>query len=154
MAKKKVEDLVWELAMPIAEECNFELIDVEYKKEGKDWFLRVYIDKDGGITLDDCELLSRKLNPILDDQDPIRGSYILEVSSPGLDRPLKKERDFIRYKDREVEVKLYKPYNNSKHFKGINKGIKDDSLNILLDDDSTIKIPMNQVAQVRLYFEF
>ncbi len=154
MAKIKTEEVVFDLAKPITDEYNLELIDVEYKKEGQNWYLRVYIDKDGGIMLSDCEMVSKKLSDILDEKDPFEGSYILEVSSPGLDRPLKKERDFIRYMDRDVEISLYQAVNNSKNFKGINKGIKDDVLTIQLEDNSLMEIPMKSVASVRLYFEF
>ena len=154
MAKIKTEDIVYNLAKPIVDEYDFELIDVEYKKEGQNWYLRFYIDKEGGITLNDCETISRRLSDLLDEKDPIEGSYYLEVSSPGLDRPLKKERDFIRYFDRDIEVSLYKPLNDSKHFKGVNKGVKDNTLTIQLDNGSLLEIPMETVASVKLYFEF
>ena len=154
MAKIKTEEVVFDLAKPITDEYDFELVDVEYKKEGQNWYLRVYIDKDGGIALNDCETVSNRLSDILDEKDPIDGSYFLEVSSPGLDRPLKKERDFIRYMDREVEISLYQAVNNSKNYKGINKGVKDDILTIELEDHSLLEVPMKSVASVRLYFEF
>jgi ribosome maturation factor RimP len=154
MAKIKTEEVVFDLTKPITDEYDFELVDVEYKKEGQNWYLRVYIDKDGGIALNDCETVSNRLSDILDEKDPIDGSYFLEVSSPGLDRPLKKERDFIRYMDREVEISLYQAVNNSKNYKGINKGVKDDILTIELEDHSLLEVPMKSVASVRLYFEF
>lgn len=154
MAKIKTEEVVFNLAKPITDEYGFELVDVEHKKEGQHWYLRAYIDKDGGITLNDCEMVSNRLSDILDEKDPIDESYFLEVSSPGLDRPLKKERDFIRYMDREVEISLYQAINGLKNFKGINKGIKDDILTIELEDLSLLEIPMKSVASVRLYFEF
>lgn len=154
MAKQRIEDLVFDLTKPITDELHFDLVDVEYKKEGQNWYLRIYIDKEGGIGLDDCELVSGKISDILDEVDPITDSYFLEVSSPGLDRPLKKERDFVKYMDREIEVSLYQPLNDTKYYKGINKGLKDETLNILLEDDNLLEIPMKLLASVKLYFEF
>ncbi|MPW25837.1 ribosome maturation factor RimP [Alkalibaculum sp. M08DMB] len=154
MAKQKIEDLVYDLVKPIIDEQNLELVDVEYKKEGQHWYLRVYIDSEDGITLDNCELISGLLDPVLDKEDLILDSYFLEVSSPGLDRALKKDRDFLRYIGREVEVTLYQPLNNTKNFRGINKGLKNNYLSILLEDNKSFEIPMKQVASVKLYFEF
>src|SRR5688572_25516812 len=98
MAKNRVERIAEKLAIPIIEKEEFELVDIEYKKEGANWYLRLYIDKPGGITLDDCQKISNQLGDRLDEEDPIKGNYFLQVSSPGLDRPLKKERDFVRCK--------------------------------------------------------
>ena len=92
------------LLLPILEKHNFELVDVEYVKEGSGWFLRAYIDKEGGITVDDCEAVAREMNPILDEMDYIDGSYTFEISSPGLGRPLKKEKDYIRNLGKDVEI--------------------------------------------------
>lgn len=154
MAKQRIEDLVFDLVKPITDELNYDLVDVEYKKEGQNWYLRIYIDKIEGIGLTDCELVSGRVSEILDEKDPILDSYYLEVSSPGLDRPLKKEQDFTRYIDREIEVSLYQPLDNSKYYKGINKGLKDETLSILLEDDNLLELPMKLVASVKLYFEF
>ena len=107
MAKRKVEDLVTELVLPIVEKNSFELVDVEFVKEGANWFLRVYIDKEGGITLDDCQIVSEELSVLLDEKDPINRRYFLEVSSPGIERPLKKDRDFERFKGSLVKVKTF-----------------------------------------------
>ncbi|AIS52485.1 ribosome maturation factor RimP [Thermoanaerobacter kivui] len=114
----KIEQLTRDLVMPILEKNNFELVDVEYKKEGSHWYLRVYIDKEGGITLDDCQLVSEYLSDRLDEVDPIEHSYILEVSSPGIDRPLKTPRDFEKHIGAEVEVSLYAPVDKKKKFEG------------------------------------
>ena len=114
--KKSTEALVEELVLPITNEHNIELVDVEYVKEAGEYYLRIFIDKDGGVSLNDCEVVTRAINPILDEKDPIKENYFLEVSSPGLDRPLKKEKDFIRYAGSDVEVKLYRPINKLKHF--------------------------------------
>lgn len=154
MAKQRIEDLVFDLTKPITDEFNLELVDVEYKKEGQNWYLRIYIDKEEGIGLNDCEMVSGKISDILDEKDPISDSYFLEVSSPGLDRPLKNEKDFKRYIDREIEVSLYQPLNNTKYYKGINKGLKEESLSILLEDHHLLELPMKLVASVKLYFEF
>jgi ribosome maturation factor RimP len=116
----KVAEAVREIAEPIIEglEADIELIEVEYVKEGSDWYLRLYIDKTGGVSLDDCQLVSEALNDILDEKDPVKGKYIFEVSSPGIDRPLKTDRDFIRYKGADVEVHLYAPVENNKIYTG------------------------------------
>ena len=110
MAKRDTyESRVEAYLLPLMEEHNFELVDVEYVKEAGMWYLRAYIDKEGGFTVDDCEMVSRKLSDWLDEKDFIDDSYILEVSSPGLGRQLKKEKDFKRSLGEEVEIKLYKP---------------------------------------------
>ena len=116
--KKNIATEIEELVLPITDANNLELVDVEYVKEGGEFFLRIYIDKDGGVSLNECELVTRALNPILDEKDPIKDNYYLEVSSPGLDRPLKKEKDFVKYQGRDVEIKLYKPINGSKMHEG------------------------------------
>lgn len=104
----KIADTVRSLAEPVIERLNagIELLEAEYVKEGSDWYLRLYIDKQGGITLDDCQLVSEALNDLLDEADVIKGKYLFEVSSPGLDRPLKTDRDFERYQGEDVEVHL------------------------------------------------
>lgn len=118
MAGSKIERLVTQLALPEAEKLGFELVDVEFVKEGSTWFLRIYIDKPGGIMIDDCELMNDAIEPLLDEADPISQAYYLEVCSPGLDRPLKTDRDFEKYKGELVEVNLYKALNGEKHFEG------------------------------------
>lgn len=105
--------------LPLMEEYRFELVDVEYVKEAGNWYLRAYIDKEGGFTVDDCETVSRRLSDWLDKEDFIEDSYILEVSSPGLGRPLKKEKDFVRNKGKEVDIKLYRAIDRQKDFTGI-----------------------------------
>ena len=116
--------------LPVLAEHNFELWDVEYVKEAGTWYLRVYIDKEGGIAVDDCEVISRILSDWLDQTDFIEDSYILEVSSPGLGRPLKKERDFERSLGEEVEIRLYKAQNKQKEFTGILKAYDKESVTI------------------------
>ena len=116
--KKSIEATIEELVSEITEPLNFEIVDVEYVKEAGEYYLRVFLDKEGGISLNDCEAVSRQLSEVLDVKDPIKDNYFLEVSSPGLDRPLKKDKDFVRYAGRDVEIKLYKPLNGSKQFEG------------------------------------
>lgn len=150
----KVEKLVYTLTKPITDKYMLELVDVEYKKEGQNWYLRIYIDKEQGVNLDDCQLISEELSIIMDDKDPITDSYFLEVSSPGLDRPLKKRSDFLRYLDKEIEVTLYQPLEKQKYYKGINKGIENDTLTLILNNNTQIAIPLKSVASAKLYFEF
>ena len=116
--KESYESRVEAFLLPLMEENNFELVDVEYVKEAGTWYLRAYIDKEGGIAVDDCEVISRRLSDWLDKEDFIDDSYILEVSSPGLGRPLKKEKDYKRSIGREVEVRLYKAIDRQKEFTG------------------------------------
>lgn len=107
--RETYEQRAEELLLPLVEAQNFELVDVEYVKEAGSWYLRAYIDKEGGITVDDCEVISRAFSDKLDEEDFIEDSYILEVSSPGLGRPLKKEKDFVRSMGKELEIRTYRP---------------------------------------------
>ena len=122
MSKREMyEQKTEEILLPIVEEYGFELVDVEYVKEGSNWYLRAYIDKPVGIGVNDCEVVSRRLSDILDEKDYIEDSYILEVSSPGLGRPLKKEKDFKRSLGEEVEIRTYRMIDRKKEFTGILK---------------------------------
>ena len=155
MAKREVIEAKTEkLVLPIIEENDFELVDVEYVKEAGNNYLRIYIDKEGGITVNDCELVSRQLGDLLDEEDFISSAYILEVSSPGLGRPLKKEKDFARSIQKEVEVKLYKQINKQKEYTGILVDYDKDKIRLELDEDETIEIPRNIIALIRLAFDF
>ena len=131
--------------LPLVEQHHFELVDVEYVKEGSSWYLRAYIDKEGGIAIGDCEMISRILSDWLDKEDFISDSYILEVSSPGLGRPLKKEKDFVRSIGKEVEVKLY-------HAKDKQKD--KDTVTIELEDASRVTFERREIALIRLAFDF
>lgn len=148
MAKKSVENIVEELVQPIVDSMSFELVGVEFVKEGANWYLRVYIDKPGGITIDDCQDVSEELSVKLDEADPIRQSYILEVSSPG-ERPLKSERDFERFKGETVEVKLYQPINGKKVFEGELLGLNGDTIEIKTDDGIEMGFEKKDTAVVR-----
>lgn len=154
MAKREeYEAKTEQLVQPITDAHQFELVDVEYVKEGSNWYLRVYIDKQGGITIDDCELVSRALSDILDAKDFIEDAYILEVSSPGLTRPLRKEKDFVRSIGEEVEIKLYKPLNKRKDYCGILEAFDADTVTIDEDGDEII-INRSDIALIRLAFDF
>lgn len=145
-----------ELLAPILTENGFELVDVEYVKEGRNYYLRAYIDKPGGITIDDCELVSRALEAKLDAEDLIPGAYILEVSSPGLGRALKKDRDFARSLGEEVEVHLYAPEAQSrgKDFVGVLTGYDADSVTIENESEEKIAFQRKNIASIRLTFDF
>ena len=142
------------LVMPLIEENHFELVDVEYVREGGNWFLRVYIDKDGGISVDDCELVSRALSDLLDVEDYIPDAYILEVSSPGLGRQLKKDKDFKRSIGELIELKLYKAINKQKEYEGILVSFDENSLTIELEDGNQESFQRADIAMVRLALDF
>lgn len=143
-----------QLLEPILTANQFELYDVEYVKEGGNWFLRIYIDKENGITVDDCELVSRALSDLLDKHDFIPDSYILEVSSPGLGRQLKREKHFEKSIGEEIEIKLYKALNKKKEFVGVLTAFNQDKLTIELEDSTLMEIPRTDIAIVRLTFDF
>lgn len=135
---------------PIVAEHGLELVDLEFVKEGVNWYLRIYIDKEGGVTIDDCEAVSRALEAKLDAADPIEQAYILEVSSPGIDRPLKKEADFIKYQGEIIDVKLYKAQDGSKQFQGKLLGLADGVLSIEEEDGNVVTFAYKDTASVRL----
>lgn len=140
--------------LPLMEQYQFELVDVEYVKEAGSWYLRAYIDKEGGITVDDCEVISRILGDWLDKEDFIQESYILEVSSPGLGRPLRKDKDFQRSLGDEVEVKLYRPLNKSKDYSGILKAFDKDTVTIEMEDGQDLVLKRVEIALIRLALDF
>ena len=152
--RKSIEATIEEIVQPIVDAKNFEIVDIEYVKEAGEYYLRVYLDKEGGISLSDCELVSRELSEILDKKDPIKDNYFLEVSSPGLDRPLKKDKDFVRYKGRDVEIKLYKPMNGSKHFEGELVGLTEDNNIKVIIDNEEVDFARKEVALIRLAIKF
>ncbi len=148
--KKSIEKTIEEIVLPIVEKNNFELIDVEYVKEAGQYYLRVYIDKEGGIGLNDCKIVSQELSELLDTVDPIKENYFLEVSSPGIDRPLKKDSDFDRYKGRDVELKLYKALDGQKQFEGELVGLFEDIIKIKTDKDDILEFNKKEVSIIRL----
>ena len=152
MAKKDYERLTEELITPIIEAHHFELVDVEWVKEGSNWYLRVYIDKEGGITVDDCEIINREFGDVLDEKDYISENYIFEVSSPGLDRPLKKEKDFVRSIGNDVEIRLYKPIDKKKEYVGTLESYDKNSVTIALEDGQKMTFERSAIALIRLAF--
>ncbi len=152
--KEQYEARTEQYLLPLMEEHNFELVDVEYVKEAGTWYLRAYIDKEGGITVDDCEVINRRLSDWLDEEDFIEESCILEVSSPGLGRPLKKEKDFARSIGKEVEVKLYKAFNKQKDYTGVLEAYDKDTVTLGMEDGSQIVFDRPDIALIRLAFDF
>ncbi len=152
----KITDQISEIAEPIIKAQGLELVDIEYVKEGSRWYLRVFIEKlNDEVTVEDCEKTSKMLSDLLDDDDPINESYILEVSSPGLERPLKKPSDFERFKDELVYIKTYGPINGDKEFTGTLLGKEEED--VLLKkkgDDKLVKIPYKKIASARLAIDF
>jgi ribosome maturation factor RimP len=146
----KVTDKVLELARPIAEAAGCEVWDVEYVREAGAWYLRVYIDKPGGVSIDDCEAVSRALDPVLDEYDPIPTSYTFEVSSAGAERELKRPSDFERFMGAEVEVRHYQPIDGAKAHTGVLRGYADGAVTVEIKGKE-ITYSKPQVAQVRLH---
>lgn len=154
MAKREeIEKRAEELVLPILNEQNCELVDVEYVKEAGTWYLRVYADKEKGITVDDCEAVSRAFSDKLDEEDFIDDSYILEVSSPGLGRPLKKEKDFARGVGQEVDIHLFKPVNKEKDYTGVLKAYDADQVTIDTGEEE-LTFARKEIAVIRLSFHF
>ena len=145
----KIEMRVEEIMNEILQGTKYELVDVEYIME-RDWYLRIFVDKAGGIDLDDCQYLSEKFGAILDKEPLMKDPYVLEVSSPGIDRVLKKDRDFIREVGKAVDVTLYAPINGKKNFTGILEGRNKDFLKL----QDIEPLPREKVAQVRLHIDF
>ena len=141
--REEYEQKAEALLMPVIEAGNYELVDVEYVKEAGTWYLRAYVDKEGGITIDDCEKVSRAFSDLLDREDFIEDAYILEVSSPGLGRPLKKEKDYKRSMGKELEIRTYKAVDGSKEFCGT-----------LCEDGSDRTFDKKEIALIRLAFDF
>ena len=155
MTKKEIyENKTETLITPLIKANNFELVDVEYVKEGSASYLRVYIDKEDGITVEDCTLLSRAFNLILDTNDYIDDTYIFEVSSPGLMRPLKKDKDFQRNLGKQVEVRLFKSLDKQKEFEGELKSFDKDNITVMMEDEKEITFKRIDIALVRLAFDF
>ncbi len=150
MAKSNTEKKILPLLEPIVEEKGLELVDVEFVKEGANWYLRIYIDKDGGVSIDDCEGVSRALEAKLDETDPIEQAYILEVSSPGIDRPLKKDADFVKFKGEIIDVKLYKPLDGKKQYQGKLLGLQDGVISLEEEDGAVRTFTQKETADVRL----
>ena len=155
MSKRETyEQKTEELIAPIIEQNQFELVDVEYVKEGGTWYLRAYIDKPGGITVDDCEVVSRALSDLLDKHDFIEDAYVLEVSSPGLGRPLKKDKDFARSIGEEVDVRTFRAISHQKEFTGILRDYDKEKIVLEMEDQELLEIARADIALIRLSFDF
>lgn len=150
---KKVTELTAELAAPVIAAQGCELWDVEYVKEAGTWYLRLYIDKEGGVSIDDCEAISRRVSDLLDEADPIEGSYTFEVSSAGAERPLKRASDFARFLGSPVTVRLYKNRVGRKEFAGDLAGYEDGAV-LLKVGEETLRFEKGDVALVRLRVDF
>lgn len=154
MGKREVyEQKAEQLIAPIVSQQGFELVDVEYVKEGSTFYLRAYIDKPGGITVDDCEIVSRAFSDRLDEEDFIEDAYIMEVSSPGLGRPLKKEKDYERSMGKELEIRTYRAVNREKEFYGILTAYDENSVTITCDGEEKT-FEKSEIALIRLALDF
>ncbi len=153
MFAMKVTDLVASYAKPVVEKFGCELWDVEYVREGSEYFLRLYLDKEGGVDINDCEAVSRAMDPILDEKDPIQGSYHFEVCSAGLERVLKRPSDFERFLGSAITVKLYRPRNGMKEIPCVLRGYEEGRITVEAGKE-TITFEKSEVAQVRLRVEF
>ena len=155
MSKREIyEQKTEEILIPIVEEYGYELVDVEYVKEGSTWYLRAYIDKPGGISIDDCEAVSRRLSDILDEKDYIDEAYILEISSPGLGRPLRKEKDYKRSLGEEVEIRTYRMIEKQKEFTGTLKEYDEKTVTIEEEGGNVRTFEKSDIALIRLAFDF
>lgn len=154
MSKREVyEQKTEELITPIVEAAGFELVDVEYVKEGSVWYLRAFIDKPGGIAVDDCAVVSRQFSEILDAEDYVEDAYIFEVSSPGLGRPLKKEKDYVRNMGEEVEIRTYRAMDKRKEFVGILTAY--DQTTVTIEEDGEEKVfEKSDIALIRQSFDW
>ncbi len=152
--KEEYEQRAEELLMPIVDSMNFELVDVEFVKEGDSWYLRGFIDKEGGITINDCEAVSRIFSDQLDAEDFIRESYVLEISSPGLSRPLKKEKDYRRCLGKELEIRTYRTIDGKKEFYGILQMYDEHTVTITEEDGTQRQFDKKDIALIRLAIHF
>ena len=152
--REEIESRTEALLIPILDEAGFELVDLEYVREAGTWYLRAYIDKEGGITVDDCELVSRALEKHLDEEDYIPDAYILEVSSPGLGRPLRKEKDYVRSVGKRLEIRTFRPVEHEKEFYGVLKRYDADTVTIETDEGREMSFDRKDLALIRLAFDF
>lgn len=157
LGKERIETVVERLGNQVAANLNYELVDVEYRKEGPNWVLRCFIDKENGIGIEDCQRFSEALDRVLDEADPIPGKYLLEVSSPGIERPLKKDEDFIRFAGKTIEIKLNKAFNNRKTYRGELIGMvgneSERKIALKIDNSNIVEISRNDIAKANLLIE-
>lgn len=153
MAKGSIPQSVEALVEPVIQAQGLDLVDVEYKREGPNWVLRIYIDKAGGVGVEDCKQVSHMVEDMIEVDDLVRTHYILEVSSPGLDRPLKKEKDFLRYLGKKVQITTFAPIGDRRNFKGILKNFEDGAVHLDAQGQA-FAIPLSNIASARLEIEF
>lgn len=154
MAKKNTAAIAEELAAPILEEMGLQLWDVVYEKEGSGWYLRYYVDKEGGIDINSCEAFSRAISDVLDEADPIDGSYTLEVSSPGIERALTRDWHFETLMGQQLLVRLIRPVEGVRDFIGTLTDYRDSTLTLLLDEKTEMNVERGETAFIRLYNDF
>lgn len=154
MKKQSKESMLEELIAPVVEVLGYDCVDVTFEKGGRDFVLTTFINKEGGIGLDDCETVSRRLSVLLDEEDPIEQSYLLEVSSSGIDRPLKKEKDFTRNMGNRIVVNFYAPVNGSKQLSGVLQGYNGETLTLQLDSEEVLVLEMEKISKVAPEIEF
>ncbi|HLR21411.1 MAG TPA: ribosome maturation factor RimP [Tissierellaceae bacterium] len=154
LSREEIIYIVSDIGKPMVEELGYELVDVEYTKESGDFYLRIYIYRDEGIDLEDCQKISRILSDKLDEIDPIPGAYYLEISSPGLDRPLKTDSDLKRNLKKEIEIRLYRPINNQKVYEGILEDFNNDCIVISNNKNGTTDIPRELISLIKLVIKF
>ncbi|MBQ9979926.1 MAG: ribosome maturation factor RimP [Oscillospiraceae bacterium] len=149
----KITERVAQFAAPLVEECGCTLWDVEFVREGGQWFLRLLIDKEGGVSINDCEAVSRKVDPVLDEEDPIEQSYTFEVWSAGIERPLKRPSDFEKFMGSPITAKLYKAVNGQKEINGTLTGYDNGDVTITAGDE-TVELKKGDYSLIRLRAEF
>lgn len=149
----KAEEAISVIADDLATELGCEVADVEFVKEGSEWFLRIFVDREGGVDLDFCEVFSRRLSEVLDEKDPITQAYRLEVSSPGIERPLKKEKDFVRFSGEKIKVSLFEAIDGQKQLIGTLLGLDEGKI-ILQIEDKSYTIALKDISKANLYWEF
>lgn len=154
MKKQTKTEMLMDLLYPAVSELGYEPVDLTFEKAGQDWVLTLYIDKEGGVTLDDCQAASHRASDLLDEADPIEQSYLLEVSSPGIDRPLKTERDYLKQIDKRINVNLYAPIDKCKKFVGVLKAYDGKTITLLLDAGETMEFDTSSVAKAAPEIEF
>ena len=152
-SSKNIAETVWDFLLPVVNRLGYYLWDVEYVKEGSEWYLRITIDSEDGITIDDCETVHRAIDPVIDEHDPIENSYHLEVSSPGIERVLRREDHIEAFAGEEVEVKLFAPLDGKKSFRGILGGIKDGIVSITVGEN-TYEIEHKKISRMTTVFDF
>lgn len=153
MKSEKLLQEVREVVEPILQSQGYELVDLEYQRESRGWVLRIYLDREGGITLDDCSGVSHEVGAVLEVKDVIPNAYVLEVSSPGLTRPLKKPEDYNRFRNQLVKIKLFQPLDGRRNFKGTLLGLEVETVRVEADGQ-VFEIPLQSIAKANLEIDF